>query len=785
MDASPPPEEFSARFERLERRIAELEQWRAAGAAPAPVAYRPDPTQPVPSVTPEAPITPAPPHAALAGVADSKRERWASLNAGVDRAKDGPTVAPPVRLGPGSRRTPAAPSVNWEERIAGRWYVYAGAAVLVMGVVLGLKWAYDVRLLQVSPPVRCIAAAIFGVGLLGAGGEIQKRFNAWAATGCFGAGIGTVYAAAYVGFNLYSLFGPGVALMLLGATSVLGVAVSVRSRLAAVGVLSIVVGFVAPLLLWEHSGPAWALPSYLVALLAMATAVGVLRGGAFRLMRDVALAGTLLIGAGWMIDLPADARIAAWVFLGVTWVIAQAEMVRNALKAPSGFGLPEVNGQDLDSLWRGQTLATSFGVSMWAAGFGYHVALGAGATGDWLAAAACCVSSAGLAHTLAPVSFKAPEDGSKSLGVTQEHWKQVTAWNFWLQAGVLLGITVLILLGGVAEGAAWTGLGAGAVLLARRLRSQPLAFYGAGAFLMLIIRATVSPSWHAGVMDVPAEVLTVKFTWWSVGLIVGAFGATWAMWVRDAFATGLKLAAGVASLGVLVVCVATARDSSHGLGVLFTWIGLATGLVALARRPRGRALGPAACVALALAGVAWLGRFAFDEWADLAWPLMLQPGLLSAVALALAFGPMWRWRRDRACESKVARFMAERGCWASGLILLASTSRFLAHAARVFEVQADARSAMISMWWGVFGFVTVVLGFRWRASPVRFAGLGLMAIGAAKAVLIDLADVSTLWRVVSFLALGALLMTVGVGYQKFEKRLTRQAPGAAGDLPPR
>ena len=129
--------------------------------------------------------------------------------------------------------------------------------------------------------------------------------------------------------------------------------------------------------------------------------------------------------------------------------------------------------------------------------------------------------------------------------------------------------------------------------------------------------------------------------------------------------------------------------------------------------------------------------------------------------------------------------MALWGGWAGATLLLVASSLYLSRVAQVFEVRADARAALLSMWWGIFGFVAVGIGFVWHSAGVRRAGLALLAAGAAKAVLIDLADVSTLWRVVSFLALGALLMIVGIGYQRIEKRLIRQGTGPTSQPPPR
>ena len=57
-----------------------------------------------------------------------------------------------------------------------------------------------------------------------------------------------------------------------------------------------------------------------------------------------------------------------------------------------------------------------------------------------------------------------------------------------------------------------------------------------------------------------------------------------------------------------------------------------------------------------------------------------------------------------------------------------------------------------------------VLGSVWER--LRYAGLGLLAIAALKAVLFDLASVSAVWRAMSFLILGLLMLGVGVGYAR-------------------
>ncbi|MDB5397737.1 MAG: hypothetical protein JWM91_5243 [Rhodospirillales bacterium] len=68
-------------------------------------------------------------------------------------------------------------------------------------------------------------------------------------------------------------------------------------------------------------------------------------------------------------------------------------------------------------------------------------------------------------------------------------------------------------------------------------------------------------------------------------------------------------------------------------------------------------------------------------------------------------------------------------------------------------------------------------GLRWPKSDLRLAGFALLALTLGKAFLIDMDDLTGLWRAASFLGLGLCLIGVGYAYQKFQ-------PGTAAASPP-
>ncbi len=84
--------------------------------------------------------------------------------------------------------------------------------------------------------------------------------------------------------------------------------------------------------------------------------------------------------------------------------------------------------------------------------------------------------------------------------------------------------------------------------------------------------------------------------------------------------------------------------------------------------------------------------------------------------------------------------------------------------------------ALTSSVWAVYAVALVAAGLRLRNDVVRQIGLGTVLATVAKVLLLDLSDFPTLWRVLLFMGLGALLLTVSY----FVPTLLRGAGKAAG-----
>jgi uncharacterized membrane protein len=79
-----------------------------------------------------------------------------------------------------------------------------------------------------------------------------------------------------------------------------------------------------------------------------------------------------------------------------------------------------------------------------------------------------------------------------------------------------------------------------------------------------------------------------------------------------------------------------------------------------------------------------------------------------------------------------------------------------------------ARFAAISVLWGLWSISYLVVGFRARLPAARHAAIVLFFATAAKVVLFDLRDATAPYRIVSFLAVGTLL--VGSSYLYYRLR---------------
>jgi uncharacterized membrane protein len=73
---------------------------------------------------------------------------------------------------------------------------------------------------------------------------------------------------------------------------------------------------------------------------------------------------------------------------------------------------------------------------------------------------------------------------------------------------------------------------------------------------------------------------------------------------------------------------------------------------------------------------------------------------------------------------------------------------------------------LLSAFWGVVGLSALVVGLLRDERRLRLGGLTLLSIAVAKVFLFDLTTLESIYRVLSFVALGLLLLSAAYAYQR-------------------
>lgn len=178
------------------------------------------------------------------------------------------TPPPPPAAGPPRPPPPVArPREDLEQTIGLKWAGWIGAIVLVVGVGLGIKFAYDQGWFGHLPvAVRLLFMSLGGFALLGAGEVVYRRVNILSAAALFGAGVGVLFLVSYAGNVYYGEYSYQTAFVFAVLTTLIGSAVAIRGRLASIAVLSQVGGHLAPFVLSTGDPPGLPLLAYVFTL---------------------------------------------------------------------------------------------------------------------------------------------------------------------------------------------------------------------------------------------------------------------------------------------------------------------------------------------------------------------------------------------------------------------------------------------------------------------------------------------------------------------------------------
>ncbi len=659
------------------------------------------------------------------------------------------------------------PAWSWEQLIGGKLFAALGALVVVTGLALFLKLAYDLGWLgQISGAGKCLIGAVFGAALLGAGELARRRWNAFASAGLSAAGIGAMYASAFSAYSLYELLTPTQAFGALSLISLLGVGVGValRARLASVAVLSILSAYLTPVLLARADSPVHILPIYLLSLTGLGLVLSAIHPR-FRVLRSLVWWGTALLGGMWVLMRAGEAPTLAVVFCALVWFAFHAELLWSARHGGMGGDRPKRHAYDA-----ARPLVVSLATTSWSVLLAAFAINEAGSPELWLvpggAMVVTVISSMVLSGHLR-VLRDTPRTDEERLGAV-----------LLAQSGALLIATVAM---GVTtdwlQVACWLVFGVFSIFAGRWIGSRALNVYGLIVLVLGLGRLVLLDSWVGTMRAGGQEVWGLVLTEWTLMMVIA--GACWIvagrLLVRRASTrhdSPQPLAAVCAVVGVVVLLGSFAHELAEPGSLAIVLGGIALIASAAHRLDRRLAIDIGALVALLGASVAWSVAYPLAGWDRYAGGASIHPGLWAALALAAMFVGAALTPRGRASFKGYPLGPIVLAV----LLVFTSSSLELARHVVVWTDDPAARAGAVSIWWGVFAIALLSWGFLARSAGVRWAGLGLLGIATGKALIYDLSGVDPAWRVASFLALGLLLLGVGAGYMRRIGRAREDSP---------
>jgi uncharacterized membrane protein len=83
-----------------------------------------------------------------------------------------------------------------------------------------------------------------------------------------------------------------------------------------------------------------------------------------------------------------------------------------------------------------------------------------------------------------------------------------------------------------------------------------------------------------------------------------------------------------------------------------------------------------------------------------------------------------------------------------------------------FRLTSNAEQYTYSAVWLAFGVVLLVIGMVLRSEPARLASATVVLLTVAKVFLVDMSALTGVWRALSFIGLGLVLVGIGLLYQR-------------------
>jgi uncharacterized membrane protein len=96
---------------------------------------------------------------------------------------------------------------------------------------------------------------------------------------------------------------------------------------------------------------------------------------------------------------------------------------------------------------------------------------------------------------------------------------------------------------------------------------------------------------------------------------------------------------------------------------------------------------------------------------------------------------------------------------------------------RTLQMAKGAQSLALSAVWSAYGGILIAMGIGFRNAAIRGTAMTLLAVTAVKVFILDVSGLPGIYRILALVALGAVLMAVGFGYQRLVREQAERDGG--------
>jgi uncharacterized membrane protein len=685
-----------------------------------------------------------------------------------------------------------------ESRVGSQWFNRIGIVAMLIGVAWFLKFAFDNH--WVGPAGRVLIGLVSGAALIAWSERFRSKGYPAFSYSLKAVGSGVLYLSLWAAFSMYHLISPGVAFAGMVLVTAFNAFIAWRQSAELLAVYAIVGAFSTPLLLSTGRNEEIFFFSYLLMMNAAAMVLLVLKG--WNRLLVLSFLGTVAFYWGWYWQFYVPAAFAMTAFFLALFVLLFAAATILARQK-------RMHAEQDDAARVLVSLANA------AFGFlGYYAMLSSNGSARNTALAWCSVGFGAFYLGVRKLMERTPVAGTRlaSLADTQLSI-----------AIVFLTLAVPLAVHGYWVTVGWMAEGTVLVWVATRMRTALMRALAAGALTLglisLAMDATIAQTrvlWNTRLLSFAVSIAAMAI---STMLIRGEAN-------REVSRAGVSREGAANSVGpwrLLALAGAVMTRALVMVAVLleihtYWWSSVAPAAGMPDLRAPGSLLSSAIWLMVASGAIVWTsGRrkaivlqtevyrvegacwFAaglltlfigtFYSQQQVIWNLRF-----AAFAVAIAC-VAWAGRQARTEPGRDSQFRIGASVLVTLLVLTAvcfeistfwSTRVLVAapgsmmYASQVAGRQMAERFSY-SAWFLLAGTALLALGFRRQSALLRWQGLVLLAVTIFKVFLIDTSTLSQGYRIISFLALGALLLGVSFAYQRDWLHLRAAGAANAGD----